>query len=230
MELGDRLLINGEEVIFKGWVDQSQTAIEVSFVQDTDAEPNLGVKRIQAKSIFTLSRSRHDPASQSVNAESVEPEPSDRSDPSTSSPSEPKQNTADARVADPKGSDSEDIDDDQESPESVEPPQSQEIEIPEEPEYNAWEVWTYLERQRLKTLKLLNTFQAEWEANRFVREAERNTPPNLRVHYEIRPVVLDESIINSANVENYQSTEPSKADKAEATATYTDAIDVEVIG
>jgi hypothetical protein len=45
-------------------------------------------------------------------------------------------------------------------------------------------------------LKLINTFEAEWEANRFVREAERNTPPNLRIHYEIRPIVLDETVAN----------------------------------
>lgn len=240
LELGDRLLINGEEVIFKGWVDQSQTAIEVSFAESAGTEANSEIKRIYAKSIRTLSRSLHDPDSKSVNVESAESTQGDRSDPSTSSPSEPKQNRADAKDPDPKntdfkaadsqGSDSEDIDDEQEPSESVEPPQSQEIELPEEPEYNAWEVWTYLERQRLKTLKLLNTFQAEWEANRFVREAERNTPPNLRVHYEIRPVVLDESIINSANAENYQATEPPKAANTEAPATYTDAIDVEVIG
>ncbi len=101
-------------------------------------------------------------------------------------------------------------------------------EIPKEPEYNAWEVWTYLERQRLKTLKLLSTFRAEWEANRFVREAERSAPSNLRVHYEIRPVYLDESEINDSNENNhapYINTEEVNPDAEN----YADVIDVEVI-
>jgi len=81
----------------------------------------------------------------------------------------------------------------------------------------------------VKTLKLISTFHAEWEANRFVREAERNTPPNLRVHYEIRPVLLDEAELNgsyqkSENVENQQeqSSDPHEED-------YADAIDVEIL-
>ena len=255
LELGDRLLINGEEVIFKGWVDQSQTAIEVALAESASAESNSEIKRIHAKSIRTLSRSpfassanaTNESANESTNSESTQSESTqsktgDRTAASSNSAAKPNNvNTQDsdvkvsnAKVSESENSAPENIADNQEEPSgSAEPPQSQELEIPPEPEYNAWEVWTYLERQRLKTLKLLNTFQAEWEANRFVREAERNTPPNLRVHYEIRPVVLDESIINSANAENRSpsaSTEPSKPSSAETTEIYTDAIDVEVIG
>ena len=105
-------------------------------------------------------------------------------------------------------------------------------EIPKEPEYNAWEVWTYLERQRLKTLKLLNTFRAEWEANRFVREAERSAPSSLRVHYEIRPVCLDESVINGSyqnTHESHSKNEQPNPDPESYAENYADAIDVEVI-
>ena len=101
-------------------------------------------------------------------------------------------------------------------------------EIPKEPEYNAWEVWTYLERQRLKTLKLLSTFRAEWEANRFVREAERSAPSNLRVHYEIRPVYLDESEIDASN-ENTHASHPNPEEVNPDAENYADVIDVEVI-
>ena len=101
-------------------------------------------------------------------------------------------------------------------------------EIPKEPEYNAWEVWTYLERQRLKTLKLFSTFRAEWEANRFVREAERSAPSNLRVHYEIRPVCLDESEINDSN-ENNHAPHPNPEEVNPDAENYADVIDVEVI-
>ena len=119
------------------------------------------------------------------------------------------------------------LDDDDNSEGTSEPEET--IEIPQEPEYNAWEVWTYLERQRLKTLKLINTFQAEWEANRFVREAERSTPSNLRVHYEIRPVWLDEAEI-AGSYQNDTSTHKSKNSQAESDhEDYADAIDVEVI-
>ncbi|MFN9668665.1 MAG: hypothetical protein ACK573_07475 [Pseudanabaena sp.] len=81
----------------------------------------------------------------------------------------------------------------------------------------------------MKTLKLISTFHAEWEANRFVREAERNTPPNLRVHYEIRPVLLDEAELSgsypkSENTENQQ--EPPFHNNA---TDYVDAIDVEIL-
>ena len=34
LEVGDLLMINGEQVIFKGWVDQSQTSIEVKAIAD----------------------------------------------------------------------------------------------------------------------------------------------------------------------------------------------------
>ncbi|MDX1978131.1 MAG: hypothetical protein SFT94_10700 [Pseudanabaenaceae cyanobacterium bins.68] len=53
----------------------------------------------------------------------------------------------------------------------------------------AWEVWTYLERHRKDTLHRVGSFDAEWKADRFVIEAERNKPDrNLRVHYEVKPV------------------------------------------
>ena len=55
LEVGDRLLINGEEVIFKGWVDQSQTAIEVKVIADDAVQ----VKQVHAKEIKSLSRSLH---------------------------------------------------------------------------------------------------------------------------------------------------------------------------
>jgi len=120
-------------------------------------------------------------------------------------------------------------------PESVDETNNSEVPLEEPeliPEYNAWEVWTYLERQRLKTLKLLNTFRAEWEANRFIREAERSTPSNLRVHYEIRPILLDETEIN----EPYQTKESANNTSANNTSAnqpegedYADAIDVEII-
>jgi len=113
-------------------------------------------------------------------------------------------------------------------------PETEEVEtIPPEPEYNAWEVWTYLERQRLKTLKLISTFQAEWEANRFVREAERSAPPTLRVHYEIRPVWLDEAEINASHQreQNPHKSQDSQAEREseEYRKEYVDAIDVEVL-
>lgn len=105
-------------------------------------------------------------------------------------------------------------------------------EIPKEPEHNAWEVWTYLERQRLKTLKLINTFQAEWEANRFVREAERSAPSNLRVHYEIRPVWLDAAEIMGGYQNDQSSPKSNKSNEHQVERNnedYADAIDVEVI-
>jgi len=34
LEVGDHLMINGEQVIFKGWVDQSQTSIEVKLIAE----------------------------------------------------------------------------------------------------------------------------------------------------------------------------------------------------
>lgn len=189
--MGDRLLINDEEVIFKGWVDQSQTAIEVKAIADDISQ----VKQIRAKEIKSLARSSNGAT--------------------TSSPA-----SSEFGEAEPKHSDYVDT--------CEVTPDSEEIsEIPKEPEYNAWEVWTYLERQRVNTLKLLNTFQTEWEANRFVREAERSAPPSLRVHYEIRPILLDESEIKSSvqDSENSQKSNDRQADRQD----YADAIDVEIL-
>jgi hypothetical protein len=234
LEIGDRLLINDEEVIFRGWVDQSQTAIEVKAIAAAM------VKQIRAKEIKSLARS------QDV---SSNPKNSSRED------SRNFYDTDDLRASQ-KRSTSEYTDEtnrdrgeqkfaqnsvDYESPTEVTTPTETE-EVPEakEPEYNAWEVWTYLERQRLKTLKLLNTFQAEWEANRFVREAERNAPPNLRVHYEIRPILLDEAEIRNAyqNTENSYNPNDKQSDRSadrpdrpedRSDKSYADAIDVEII-
>ncbi|MEI6426969.1 MAG: hypothetical protein WCO45_01080 [Pseudanabaena sp. ELA607] len=115
-------------------------------------------------------------------------------------------------------------------------------EPPPAPAPNAWEVWTYLERQRQTTLKHLHTFKAEWEANRFVREAERSAPDHLRVHYEIRPVVQDlasDLSSNSASVSSYADqapvSDPPAVPKAEPssqvkpTPDHDDAIDVEIL-
>ncbi len=226
LEVGDRLLINGEEVIFKGWVDQSQTAIEVKAIADNSSE----VRKIRAKEIKSLARSQ-DIASNTPS--STKQEPSQSGDtkvdaaantvvneqvPSASE----NQNSGDRTNLDEKSSNN--SDQPEETPHIEESP-----EIPKEPEYNAWEVWTYLERQRVKTLKLINTFHAEWEANRFVREAERSTPPNLRVHYEIRPVLLDESELNGSyqDVENSHKSQDNSPEREEED--YADAIDVEVI-
>ena len=197
LEIGDRLLINDEEVVFKGWVDQSQTAIEVKAI----ANDLFQIKQIRAKEIKSLARSQ------------------DVTVTSPSSVQKEAENFHEPRiVADPAPLESVDETNDFEVP----------LEAPELiPEYNAWEVWTYLERQRLKTLKLLNTFRAEWEANRFIREAERSTPSNLRVHYEIRPILLDETEIN----EPYQTKESAhKPDASQPDGEdYADAIDVEII-
>ncbi|MDX2256313.1 MAG: hypothetical protein NW214_12425 [Pseudanabaenaceae cyanobacterium bins.39] len=180
-ERGDRLLINGAEVTFKGWVDQSQTAIEVQALDDDS------IQKIRAQEILSLSRSPLAQSQQNSKQDSQDgPQPdnapSDHANPTENNPkAEPQSEPNDHEVK-------QDLQKDEpETPEQVE------NDVPEAPAYNAWEVWTYLERQRLKTLKLINTFEAEWEANRFVREAERNTPPNLRIHYEIRPIVLDET-------------------------------------
>jgi len=132
------------------------------------------------------------------------------------------------------------VSDNQKSPDPDDHPEAsvesaETTELPKEPEYNAWEVWTYLERQRLKTLKLINTFQAEWEANRFVREAERSAPSNLRVHYEIRPVWLNESEIIGDDQYTQSSHKSNKSHDykdnqvASDDQDYADAIDVEVI-
>jgi hypothetical protein len=217
LEVGDRLLINDLEVIFKGWVDQSQTAIEVMVIAGTET------KLIRAKEIKSLARS------QDISSKSTGDDSSDHQDfddeigakqdiPKSSDPDPTENNQAqgDRRDAD------RDVD---VTPEPI----AEDIpEIPKEPEYNAWEVWTYLERQRVKTLKLLNTFRAEWEANRFVREAERSAPSNLRVHYEIRPVCLDESEINGS-YQNIHAPHPNTEEINPDAENYADVIDVEVI-
>lgn len=225
LEVGDHLVINGEELIFKGWVDQSQIAIEVMPIADNAAQ----FKQIRAKEIKSLARSLEDIVNYSSSRQ-VTPEA--ESSPSTSHPASTDSNSSETE---PTTRDRVNLDENipnnsHSSDDSVNYSSTEEIpEPPKEPEYNAWEVWTYLERQRVKTLKLISTFHAEWEANRFVREAERNTPPNLRVHYEIRPVLLDETELNgsyqkSENMENQQnqSSDPHEGD-------YADAIDVEIL-
>lgn len=203
LEMGDRLVINGEEVIFKGWVDQSQTSITVQAIADATN------RKIHARDIKSLGRS--------VLLESPD-QPANHQDIATEMPLE---NDPDP---DSSNANHENADADQESSNGAEQPEE-----PVTPTYNAWEVWTYLERQRLKTLKLINTFDAEWEANRFVREAERNTPPNLRIHYEICPIWRDlsspDSDINHDNQEPDLDDNPSDRDAGE----YADAIDVEII-
>ncbi|MBD2178238.1 hypothetical protein H6F42_15070 [Pseudanabaena sp. FACHB-1998] len=223
--MGDRLLINGEEVIFKGWVDQSLTAIEVKAIVDDQAT----VKQVRAKDIKSLARSLGtDPAPQTVNPKtSTSEELRDASAPdhhqehpqvSVNSDLEPEISNQDVVSTEHQG--------DTDEAEAVSP--EDQTELTPEPEYNAWEVWMYLERQRLKTLKLLNTFQAEWEANRFVREAERSAPPTLRVHYEIRPIWLDESTLNSSD-QNEQDSNHSANSQDDPAENYADAIDVEII-
>ena len=150
LEVGDRLIINGEEVTFKGWVDQSQTAIEVNAIADSRSP----IRQIRAKEIKSLSRSQ-DAVADSASAQDVASKYRDHEDSPKPSPSE-----FEDRSNDPDRERASDHDDHAEmfsEPEEI-------IETPKEPEYNAWEVWTYLERQRLKTLKLINTFQAEWDA------------------------------------------------------------------
>jgi hypothetical protein len=217
LEVGDRLIINGEEVTFKGWVDQSQTAIEVR----TILEDQSSVRQIRAREIKSLSRS-HDAVNNSAASQDFESKSRDVEDspkPTSSKFDDRSDDLVDDRQ---KYSNHDDHAEMNSEPEEV-------LETPKEPEYNAWEVWTYLERQRLKTLKLINTFQAEWEANRFVREAERSTPNNLRVHYEIRPVWLDESEV-MGSYQNEQVSHKSKDTQSKSDPEdYADAIDVEVI-
>jgi hypothetical protein len=211
LEVGDRLIINGEEVKFKGWVDQSQTAIEVNAITNTLSP----VRQIRAREIKSLSRSQQAVADYSAPQDVVSKyRDVEDSSKQVSSEFEEKINDYDDHAEIPS------------EPEEI-------VETPKEPEYNAWEVWTYLERQRLKTLKLINTFQAEWEANRFVREAERSTPANLRVHYEIRPVCLDEAEVMQS-YQNEQNSRKSKDSQADHQAKsepedYADAIDVEIL-
>jgi hypothetical protein len=221
--MGDRLLINGEEVIFKGWVDQSLTAIEVKAIADEQAP----VKQVLAKEIKSLARSLDiEPTPQAATVKTAPSEeihdaaPQDHQQVS-SNPS-PETDTIHQEHQEVTNTD-------QTNTGEVETTAPEEqTEITKEPEYNAWEVWMYLERQRLKTLKLLNTFQAEWEANRFVREAERSAPPTLRVHYEIRPIWLDESTLHS-NEHHGQDADRADASQDDSVESYADAIDVEII-
>ncbi len=230
LEIGDRLLINGEEVIFKGWVDQSQTAIEVKTIGNDTAQ----VKQIRAKEIKSLSRSQ-DIGNNSEQSEKNKSESHQNFTKNSKTSSD--QTSAEAvgqAPSDQAKDDEKDINTSADVEASVEakfePKPEEPPEIPKEPEYNAWEVWTYLERQRVKTLKLLNTFQAEWEANRFVREAERSTPANLRVHYEIRPVLLDESEIRASYQNEETSHKPKNSQTDQEQENYADAIDVEIVG
>ncbi|MBD2189545.1 hypothetical protein H6F41_15530 [Pseudanabaena sp. FACHB-723] len=221
LDVGDLLLINGEEVIFKGWVDQSQTAIEVKAI----ADDNASVKQIRAREITSLSRSLG-------NGEIPREEANSTAEVSAQQSSPPSDETTATATVDQDHSDHHDQEIPQPSTESVEETPIPETEPAKEPEYNAWEVWTYLERQRVKTLKLLNTFQAEWEANRFVREAERSAPPNLRVHYEVRPIWLDEAEMhgNDQNSEQSSRSNNKQEDLDQADySEYADAIDVEVV-
>lgn len=223
--MGDRLIINEEEVIFKGWVDQSQTAIEVK-VFNSEA---LISKKIFAKEIKSLARSRQDVANQD-SPSNVEPDHSPQPTPAKTQEATSQSNSQETKPestyysSEPFESKTSNDSDDLFEASAEETP---------EPDYNAWEVWTYLERQRVKTLKLLNTFQAEWEANRFVREVERSTPPNLRIHYEVRPIVLSEAEIKAANQTSDQpvsSTHISDREQTDYNQTdYADAIDVEVV-
>jgi hypothetical protein len=220
LEVGDRLLINDHEVVFKGWVDQSQTAIEVRAIADGAVS-----KIIRAKEIKSLARSQ-DISSKSTGQDSYDSQ--DFDDEMGAKQDVPKSGDQDPTENNQAQGDRRDADVDV----TPEPIAEDLPEIPKEPEYNAWEVWTYLERQRVKTLKLLNTFRAEWEANRFVREAERSAPSNLRVHYEIRPVCLDESEINGSyqNIHEPKSKdEQPNPDAENYVKSYADAIDVEVI-
>ena len=237
LEVGDRLLINGEELVFKGWVDQSQTAIEVRAIADDSAS----VKQIRAKEITSIRRS---PDVEDNGSSVKTPEDQKSRDTTASNPSgadvKPVTESvpSDAKTSDSVNQTSGDRANSEatspnhpDNPDNLEEtsPIEEEPEIPKEPEYNAWEVWTYLERQRVKTLKLINTFQAEWEANRFVREAERSAPANLRVHYEIRPVLLDEAELNGGYQQSADSYKSQNSQPDIEEEDYADAIDVEVI-
>lgn len=102
-----------------------------------------------------------------------------------------------------------------------------EPELPPEPEPNAWEVWTYLERERQKTLTRVGTFTNEWEASRFVDAAERKNSGRLRIHYEIHPIIIpSETSDSDATVENSSQSEDLKSDRQ---ANEPEAIDVEVL-
>jgi hypothetical protein len=226
--MGDRLFINGEEVIFKAWIDQSQTSIEVQAIADN----SLQIKQIRAKEIKSLWRSPDF-------AENSQPPVQKASSNASSNASHDLHDTESNINTEPESVDYANSSEIPSEPQAEEIPESIPETIPEtikEPEYNAWEVWTYLERQRVKTLKLLNTFQAEWEANRFVREAERSAPANLRVHYEIRPIWLDPSEIyeSTQDYENLHKSTKNQSDRDQHDQVddvdYVDAIDVEVVG
>ena len=214
-------------MIFKGWVDQSQTAIEVKSISDTGAQ----IKQVRAKEIESLMRSPDiDSSSQdSSRKESRNPSDTETSSSSEQLPSKSVEQTISDRANDHRKS-ANDFNNSELPPEPEDIAEPIKEEPIKEPEYNAWEVWTYLERQRVKTLKLLNTFETEWEANRFVREAERSVPSNLRVHYEICPILLDEAEINAAHQHSQNSDRANNSDQPDlAEEDYADAIDVEII-
>ncbi|AFY70233.1 hypothetical protein Pse7367_1958 [Thalassoporum mexicanum PCC 7367] len=110
-----------------------------------------------------------------------------------------------------------------------------------EPEPIAWEVWAYLERRRKDTLRQVDTFDSEWQANRFLEQAERERKAGLKVHYEIRPIFApdpdptdpnDASDASDPEISSDDRAEPrtpSDSDAARADHENNDAIDVEVI-
>jgi len=76
-------------------------------------------------------------------------------------------------------------------------PEPEEVWVPPAPTPSHWEVWMYLERHRKDTLRCLGSFESEWQARRFVAEAERKNPnPELRVHYEVNPVYPPDTSID----------------------------------
>jgi hypothetical protein len=85
------------------------------------------------------------------------------------------------------------------APESPDQPESDNQ--PPSPEPIAWEVWAYLERRRKDTLRQVETFDSEWQANRFLEQAERERKAGLRVHYEIRPILPEVDLENEPQAE-----------------------------
>jgi hypothetical protein len=123
---------------------------------------------------------------------------------------------------------------DRHTPEEIDDPTSPDpdlaagsAEIPESasepapPEPIAWEVWAYLERQRKDTLRHVKTFESEWQANRFLEQAERERKAGLRVHYEIRPIFAPEA----EEVEEFSESED--ADQKQSNNDRFDPVDYE---
>jgi hypothetical protein len=107
-----------------------------------------------------------------------------------------------------------------------EPPEPELPPEPDAPAPNAWEVWTYLERERQKTLTCVGTFTTEWEASRFVDAAERKNSGRLRIHYEIHPIVIPS---DDDNVESESPEQTSEQSNGAAKTAEPEAIDVEVL-